>query len=72
MVEMKKINHNAWLWWIAIASLSVGISIFILLRPADYDVEVQQYRSMALIASLLITGLCIIVGTRGRWFGKGL
>lgn len=72
MIAMKKMNPNAWLWWVAVASLSIGLSVYILLRPADYDVDVQRYRSMALIASIMITGLCIIIGTRGRWFGKGL
>jgi hypothetical protein len=70
MVLIKKINPDAWLWWVAIASLSIGIAIFILLRPGDYDVDIQRYRSLALISSLMITGLCIIIGTRKRWFGK--
>lgn len=69
---MKKSNPDAWLWWVAIVSLSIGIAIFILLRPADQDIEVQRYRALALISSLMITGLCIIIGTRRRWFGKGL
>lgn len=68
MVMMKKINPDAWLWWVAIASLSIGISIFILLRPAEYDTEIQRYRAMALIFSIMITGFCVIIGTRRRWF----
>jgi len=72
MKLMKQANRHAGLWWIAIASLSIGIAIFILLKPAEYDMEVQRYRSMALMISFGITGLCLITGTRGRWFGKGL
>lgn len=72
MVMMKKTNPNAWLWWIAITSLSIGIAIFILLPPSELDLQIQQYRTMALVSSLLICGLCIIIGTRKRWFGKGL
>jgi hypothetical protein len=69
---IKKANQNNGLWWISIVSLSIGISIFILLKPAEYDTEVQRYRSLALVASFAITGLCVIIATRGRWFGKGL
>lgn len=72
MQTMKKPDQNGWLWWISIISLSIGISMFILLDSKTADVEIQQFRSLALIASLLITGLCLIIGTRKHWFGKGL
>jgi len=66
-------NHpNAWLWWVTIVSLSIGLAIFILLKPANYDYEIQRYRSMALVASIMISGLCVIIGTSRRWFGKDL
>ncbi len=62
-----------WLWWVALVSLSIGLSIFFLLKPAAAsDYEIQRYRSMALVLSMMISGLCIIIGTRTRWFGKGL
>lgn len=67
-----KPNRNAWLWWISGVSLSIGLSIYILLKPAEYDLTIQRYRSIALIAGFLISGLCIIIGTSRRWFGKGL
>ena len=72
MISMRKPNRNAWLWWISVATLAVGISIFILLQPAEYDIEIQRVRVMALIASIMIAGLCIIIGTSKRWFGKDL
>ncbi len=71
-MQMKQINRNAWFWWVSITSLAIGIAIFILL-PDDYDdLGIQRYRSMALMISIAITGLCVIIATRGRWFGKGL
>ena len=72
MNMMKKANRNTGLWWLAVASLSIGISIFILLKPAEYDLEVQRYRSLALVLSVAIAGLCVIIATRRRWFGTGL
>lgn len=72
MLPLMKPNRHAWLWWVAIVSLSIGMVIFILLKPGDYDYELQRYRRMALVISLMISGLCVIIGTRGRWFGKGL
>jgi hypothetical protein len=67
-----KPNRNTWLWWIAAVTLSIGIAIFILLEPAEYDVEIQRIRSMALVVSIMVSGLCIIIGTAKRWFGKDL
>ncbi|HNX53098.1 MAG TPA: hypothetical protein PLD51_04585 [Pontiellaceae bacterium] len=69
---MFKPNRHAWLWWVSAVTLSIGISIYILLKPAVYDMEIQRYRSMALVISILISGLCIILGTSRRWFGKDL
>lgn len=69
---MMKPNKSAWLWWVSAVTLSIGIAIFILLKPAVYDPDIQKYRSMALVASVLISGLCIIIGTSKRWFGKDL
>lgn len=69
---MKKSYQNIGLWWLAIASLTIGISLFILLKPAEYDLDVQRYRSLALVLSVAIAGLCIIIATRSRWFGKDL
>jgi len=72
MNMMKNPNKNAGLWWISIISLSIGISTFFLIQPSEYDPDIQRYRSLALVASIAITGLCVIIATRGRWFGKGL
>jgi hypothetical protein len=72
MMFTPKPNRYAALWWISGVSLALGISIFILLQPGDYEQEVAQYRGTALVASVLISGLCIIIGTSKRWFGKGL
>lgn len=72
MMFMIKPNRHAWLWWVSAVTLSIGISIYVLLKPAEYDMEIQRYRSMALVISILISGLCIILGTSRRWFGKDL
>ncbi len=72
MVLMRKRSPHAGLWWVSAVSLSMGIAIFVLLKPAEYDPDIQRYRAMALVLSVAITGLCVIIGTRSRWFGKGL
>ncbi|MCC7299592.1 MAG: hypothetical protein IT583_00750 [Verrucomicrobia bacterium] len=69
---MFKPNRYAWLWWVSGASLSIGLAVYVLLKPAEYDVEIQHYRAIALVAGFLISGLCIIIGTSRRWFGKDL
>jgi len=62
-----------WLWWVSLVTLSIGISIYILLKPAaDQDYDIQRYRAMALVICMIISGLCVIIGTRTRWFGKDL
>ena len=73
MIFLKKANQHAWLWWVSLITLSIGLSIFFLLKPAAvYDPEVQGYRAMALVVCIIISGLCIIIGTSRRWFGKDL
>ena len=72
MMFTTKPNRHAWLWWISTVTLSIGITIFILLKPGAYDVNVQKYRAIALVVGILVSGLCIIIGTSRRWFGKDL
>jgi len=73
MILLKKANQHAWLWWVATIALSIGGSIFFLLKPvAENDPEIQGYRAMALVVCIMISGLCIIIGTSRRWFGKDL
>jgi len=73
MISPNKPNQNAWLWWVATITLSIGLSIFFLLKPAAAnDPEIQGYRAMALVVCIMISGLSVIIGTRGRWFGKDL
>lgn len=72
MMFLVRPNRNAWLWWVSAIALCIGIAVYILLEPAEYDVEIQRYRSLALVAGFMISGLCIIIGTSKRWFGKDL
>jgi len=73
MILLKKPSQNMWLWWVSLVTLSIGISIYILLKPAaDQDYDIQRYRAMALVICMIISGLCVIIGTRTRWFGKDL
>jgi hypothetical protein len=72
MTFIIKPNRNAWLWWVSAVALSVGIAVYILLKPAEYNMDIQRFRSIALVSGIFISGLCIIIGTSRRWFGKGL
>lgn len=70
---LKKNSQHAWLWWASLIALSIGLSIFFLLKPAaENDPQIQGYRAMALVVCIMISGLSVIIGTRGRWFGKNL
>jgi hypothetical protein len=72
MIGMMKQNRHAWLWWVSAVALSLGIAVYILLKPAEYSMDIQRFRSIALVSGIFISGLCIIIGTSRRWFGKGL
>jgi hypothetical protein len=72
MIFMMKPNRYAWLWWVSAVALSIGIAIYILLEPASYDEQIQRYRAIALVSGILVSGLCVIIGTSRRWFGKDL
>ncbi|MDH3346014.1 MAG: hypothetical protein OEL75_02400 [Kiritimatiellaceae bacterium] len=69
---MKPNNQSAWLWWVSVISISIGIAVFIFLKPAEQDYAIDRIRNMSLFISFLISGLCIIIGTRKIWFGKDL
>ena len=73
MIFLNKRSQNAWLWRLAVITLSIGLSIFFLLKPAaENNPQIQGYRAMALVVCIMISGLCIIIGTSRRWFGKDL
>lgn len=73
MKPMFKPNQHAWLWWISAIAVSVGLTIFFLLGSASAeDPEIQKYRAIALVVTLMVPGLCLVIGTSKRWFGKDL
>ena len=73
MLFLQKPSHNALLWWVSALTLTLGGSVYFLLGPtAQDDYVVQRYRSIALLICMLVSGLCIIIGTSKRWFGKDL
>ncbi len=53
-------------------TLALGIAIYILLKPVEYDPEIERLRMLALFVGVIVAGLSIIIGTSKRWFGKGL
>ncbi len=66
-------NRNAYLWWIAGITLSIGLCIFFMLKSAaPNDPVVQGHRSLVLVVCIVVSGLCVIIGTSRRWFGKDL
>lgn len=61
--------HTAMLWWIAIISLTVSGAIFYFLgTQAEIDVTIRQQRMIFPLVGIVIAGICLIVGTAGRWF----
>ncbi len=73
MIFLNKPNKNAGLCWVATVTITIGLSIFFLLKSAaENDPQIQSYRAMALVACIMISGLCVIIGTSRRWFGKDL
>ncbi|HEY5653830.1 MAG TPA: hypothetical protein VIR63_05625 [Pontiella sp.] len=60
---------NALLWWVAIISLVVSISVFFLLEEqAKYDVQIRTQRMLFPLVGILIAGVCLITGTAKLWF----
>lgn len=72
MKYIVKPHRNAGLWWLSLVSMALGLSIYLFLKPAEYDLDIQKIRSFGLITAILIPGICLIVGTSRRWFGKDL
>lgn len=60
---------NALLWWVAIIALCVSGALYFLLgNQAEVDVHVRQQRMIFPLIGIVIAGVCLIVGTAGRWF----
>ena len=67
--KKNQINPKALLWWVAIISLAVSATLYFLLKEqAQYDVALDQRRMLFPLIGIIITGICIIAGTAGRWF----
>lgn len=67
-----KPNPNASLWWISLVALAIGLSFFFLLDPMEFEADVQRIRLIGLVVAILVPGICLIVGTSRRWFGRDL
>ncbi len=70
---MKNINgpvkKNTLLWWISIISIvASGLIYYLLGEGAQVDVHIQQQRTIFPILGIVVAGVCLIVGTAGRWF----
>jgi len=62
-------NPQALLWWVAIISLVVTMTLFFFLREqAQYDPALNQRRLLFPVVGIIIAGVCFIAGTAGRWF----
>jgi hypothetical protein len=60
---------NALLWWVAVISLIVSGALYYFLRTqAQVDVAIGQTRLLFPLVGIVIAGVCLIVGTAGRWF----
>jgi len=60
---------NTLLWWVAIISLVVsGVLYHQLGQQMDLDVNMRQHRMVVPLVGIIIAGVCLIVGTAGRWF----
>ncbi len=62
-------NPNSMLWWVAIIALVVsGFLYYLLGEQAEVDVSLRQHRMIVPVIGIIIAGVCLIVGTAGRWF----
>jgi hypothetical protein len=62
-------NPTVLLWWVAVISLAISGALFFFLKEqAQYDVALEQQRRMIAFVGIIIAGICVIVGTAGRWF----
>jgi len=70
---MKPQNNSrqpkALLWWLAIISLVVSGALFYFLRTqAEIDIALKQRIMIFPLIGVIIAGVCLIIGTAGRWF----
>ncbi|MCF7847945.1 MAG: hypothetical protein K9M45_03765 [Kiritimatiellales bacterium] len=69
MKQRAPFQPKALLWWVAIISLAVsGVLYFLLAEQARLDQAIQARRMLFVLIAVIIAGVCLIIGTAGRWF----
>lgn len=71
LMQQKKIdsNKNCILWWIAILSLTLSLTAYILLdEAAKTDFIVEKQRLFYLFIGFIVSGLCIICKSFKNWY----
>ena len=61
-------RSTAWLWWLAAASLMIGLLIYFGLSADEVTVEADKLQRLALTVSISISAICAILATSSRWF----
>lgn len=62
-------KHTPLLWWMAIFALVISGALYYFLgKKAEFDVDTRQLRMVFPLIGIVIAGICLIIGTSGRWF----
>ena len=62
-------NKNDLLWWIAILSLTISITAYILLDDAaKLDSIIERQRLFYLFLGFIISGVCVICSNIKNWY----
>lgn len=64
------VRHTAWLWWTALLIMVIGGGITYLLSLQKMTPFAQSHTSMALMITVIGSGLCVILATADWWLKR--
>ena len=61
---------HAWLWWLAVLIAGTGGAIAYLFRLNTLNSSALAHSNMAIAITAILSGICVICATAGRWLGR--
>lgn len=64
----RSLYPKAWLWWLALMLIVLGIVIYFGLNKENMDPGAIRVQRLSLFVCLGASGICAVAATASRWF----
>jgi hypothetical protein len=63
-------NPKAGLWWAAVVTLLIGLSLSYVIHLRGLSPNASQYARLVLAVTITLVGVCVICATSGWWLRR--